>query len=580
MKFAHVARAFSLIEQEQSRIAITELLAQLLAEADAQEASIICNMALGQLHSAYVGTQFELARKSLTPVVAALLGLTLKEVEHALSTSGDLGSVILQHDANSSRSDMQLVQVYEALKKIEGVSGTGSIELKQAELFKLLKQLDALSACYVVRIVIGKLRLGFSDMTVLDALSWMVCEDKSLRPRLEHAYNISADLGALALLLKSGGIQAISAISITIGIPIRPAAAERLPTAQAIFEKIGPCVAQPKLDGFRVQVHVQKSNGNTQVMFFSRSLNNMTAMFPDLARAVAALDCQDAIFEGEAICYDPNTGNFLPFQQTAKRRRKHDIEAIKQEFPLKLFVFDALYLNGKSLLALGHEQRRTKCAELIASDKDAIIHLVEERKMSSAQELQAYFEENISAGLEGLVVKRPNAPYTPGKRNFNWIKLKRHQKGHVEDSFDCVLLGYYHGHGKRAQFGIGAFLVGIFNAKADQFETIAKVGTGLSDKEWIDLRRRADAIKAPGKPNNVVCSKELFPDVWTYPELVCEIIADEISRSPVHSAGATDHENGYALRFPRFIRYRSDKGSFEATALQEVKEMYEDQFKK
>jgi DNA ligase-1 len=183
----------------------------------------------------------------------------------------------------------------------------------------------------------------------------------------------------------------------------------------------------------------------------------------------------------------------------------------------------------------------------------------------------------IAEGLEGIVVKRPDAIYQPGKRNFNWIKLKRQEEGHIEDTIDCVILGYYAGSGKRATFGIGAFLVGVFNKKEDRFETVAKVGTGLTDQEWIDLKKQCDAIKRMQKPSNVICVKELYPDVWVIPDIVCQIRADEITKSPTHAAGKEGNMLGLALRFPRLMGYRKDKGPEDATTVAELKTMFKHQ---
>jgi len=285
------------------------------------------------------------------------------------------------------------------------------------------------------------------------------------------------------------------------------------------------------------------------------------------------------ICEGEAVAFDPHTGSFYPFQETAKRKRKYDIETMKEELPLKLFFFDLLYLDGKPLLNLTHEQRREKLINIFKGTDD-ILQVIEEKPIKNAAELETYFLKCIDSGLEGLVVKRPDAIYQPGKRNFNWIKLKREAKGELTDTIDCVVLGYYHGSGKRAKFGIGAFLVGIYNKSLDIYQTIAKVGSGLTDEEWIELRKKCDKIKSEHKPKNIECFKHLEPDVWTYPEIVVEVFADEITTSPVHTAGKTAEKSGFALRFPRFISYRTDKGPDESTSIKELNEMYDMQYKK
>lgn len=586
MKFCEVAEAFNNIEQESSRLTITKMLADLFEKATANEAQIISYLSLGNLNPVYVGTKFNFAEKSMHKVLASLLKKSTEAIKIEAKKLGDVGLIMQNSDWETDMeggtlnvSELTVTQVEKSLREFLEISGTGAQSAKEHFLKNLLSQLDKISAKYVIRVILQKLRLGFSDMTLLDAFSWMVKENKSLRKPLENAYNISADIGLIIKTLKNDGIEEIEHMKINPGIPIRPAAAERLPTAEAIIKKLGTCVAQPKLDGFRLQVHVFKESGQKKVRFFSRNLQDMSKMFPELSEAAKTLG-DDFVAEGEAIAYDAETGTFLPFQETVKRRRKYGIEEMAKDVPLKLYFFDLLYVEKKSLLEKSHKERRTKMLSLFKNKKNIEeIAPIEEIVVETAEELKEYFSQNISSGLEGLVVKRQDSIYQPGKRNFNWIKLKREEMGHLEDTLDCVILGYYTGHGKRANFGIGALLVGVYNEKNDVYETVAKIGTGLSDQEWRDQKKTCDEIAVQIKPKNVVCAKELVPDVWVAPEIVCLIRADEITLSPLHSAGATKTHLGFALRFPRIMGYREDKSAKEATTVAEVERLYEDQSK-
>jgi DNA ligase-1 len=577
MKFRTVAEYFAKIEATPGRVDMTKLLAELLTEASAQEAQIIADFSLGQLRPPYIGTQFNFAEKNFENALADLLDKDVASVKAAVKQAGDVGSVVGEGTWETN-ANLTVLDVFSLLEQFEAISGEGSQERKSKAIVELLKKLDPLSAKYVVRIILGTLRLGFSDMTLIDALSWMEVGDKSLKNGIEHAYNICVDIGLITKTLKEEGAEALRNMQIHVGIPIRPAAAERLPTAADIVEKMGDCVAQPKLDGFRLQIHVKKDADTIEIHFFSRNLIDMSSMFPDLVDELKKLDVKELICEGEAIVFDPNTGSFVPFQETVKRKRKHGIEQAASEYPLKLYLFDILYLNGTSLLNETHEERRKKMLEVAASAHSNIIIPIEEEPIHSAYELELYFAQNIDAGLEGLVVKKPNSHYQPGKRNFNWIKLKKHQTGQLEDTLDCVVLGYYAGSGKRAGFGIGAFLVGVFNKAQDCFQTVAKIGTGLTDQEWKDLKERCDEAIVAEKPKNVECPRELYPSVWVDPKIVCSIRADEITMSPLHTAGKTEKNLGYALRFPRIMGYRPDKSPEEATQVSEVKRLFEDQF--
>jgi DNA ligase-1 len=568
MKFSTVADCFARIESIDSRNEITNMLAILLRQATPYEASIIMYLALGLLQPPYKAHQFSFAQKSMIKCLAELFGESLVIVQEQVDKVGDVGSLFSLYPWHNDQT-LKLTEVYDALVHFEAIGGVGSQEQKSIFFQNLLKQLDAHSAKYVVRMVLGTLRLGFSDMTLLDALSWMVSNDKSYKAILEGAYNRCADLGLIARVFKESGIEGINGIDITVGIPIRPAAADRLSDAHEIFEKLGPCVAQPKLDGFRVQVHLLKKHSKVEVHFFSRNLLDMSDMFPELVQVILGLPLESLIVEGEAIVYDPNIGQFLPFQETVKRKRKHGIEEAAQDYPLRLYLFDILYYNGVSMLGKTHTERRGLLDHVCAAI-DHTIFPIEDKKISSEEELREYFLEQIGAGLEGIVVKKPDAIYQPGKRNSNWIKLKYHGDEKLNDTIDVVILGYYSGHGRRSAFGVGAFLVGIYNPENDKFETIAKVGTGMDDAQWVELKHKCDTYALSAQPHNVICHKNLAPKVWVDPKIVCEVLADEITVSPSHTAGKNENKLGIALRFPRFVRYRTDKNPEQTTTLEEL----------
>jgi len=571
MNFKTVAEVFEKLDGTNGRLEMTELFSDLLKKASVQEIGPLCYLALGTLNPPHIGTQFNFAQKNMMKVLAQKVGHDEPDIKEKVNEHGDLGSIVKLYEWGNG-SDLSLMQVYDALVEIEHISGTGSQDIKSLKLQELLSELDALSAKYVIRIVLGTVRLGFSDMTMVDALSWMHSGDKSVRDVIEDAYSVCADIGRIARVLKSDGLEVVKEMKMHVGVPIRPAAADRLPDIKAIIAKLGPCVAQPKLDGFRLQLHVDKNHKEPIIKFFSRNLSDMSEMFPEFVTACKALPVKTFIADGEAMVFDPNTKQFLSFQETVKRRRKHGIAQMVSDLPLQLIIFDVLYFDGENLLPQSHTKRRAILEEVL-KETDGTLKLIDERKITTEKELEDYFISEIAAGLEGLVIKKPEAPYQPGKRNANWIKLKYQAADKLNDTIDVVVLGYYPGKGKRAQFGIGAFLVGIFNPRTEQYETVAKVGTGLTDLEWVEFKSRCDALKVSEKPKTVQCDKNLEPMVWMQPSMVCEVVADEVTISPVHTAGKTEDRLGFALRFPRFIKYRDDKSSHQATTLVELEKM-------
>ena len=577
MKFFFVAQLFKNIEQKASRLEKTQLLAHALSQLSADEAKMVTYLSMGDLYSSYQNIQFNIADKGLVEIIASLVGQSAEKIMQDYKQQGDLGNVIECY-WQADDQDLSISHVYYHLVAVAQISGIGSTEAKLQSLVNLLAQLDTLSAKYVIRIITKSLRLGFSDMTLIDAFSWMEVGNKSLQDTIEYAYNVCADLGLVVYTLKTEGIAAVKKMTSQVGIPIRPAAAERLATAQEIVDKLGRCAAQPKLDGFRLQIHLDKTGSIPVVKFYSRNLIDMSYMFPDIAAQVMQLPVQTLICEGEAIGYHEQTQTYLQFQETVKRKRKHNITQALDEIPLHVYLFDLLYFNGVSMLESTHKHRREQLMKVVAMTNSSELFLIDERVVSTGEQLDDYFLENIGAGLEGLVVKKQDSVYQPGKRNFNWIKLKRRTGQKLGDTIDTVILGYYVGQGRRSSLGIGAFLVGIYNQELGHFESIAKVGTGMSDIEFIDLKLRCDTIAIKEPLHIVKVAKNLYPDVWVEPKIVCEIRADDITKSPLHTAGKGQDNLGYALRFPRFVKYRHDKSSVDATSSLELARLYEMQY--
>ncbi|MDR3646363.1 MAG: hypothetical protein P4L22_02355, partial [Candidatus Babeliales bacterium] len=398
MLFQDVAVTFNQIEPVQSRLEMTSMLSELLKKATPEEAKIISYLSLGELNPPYIGTQTNFAEKSAIKSISKLLDIPEVEVKQKFKDTGDLGSII-EAGTWQEKSSLTVEQMYARILDIVNISGEGSQELKQDCVLLLLREIDPISAKFIIRIITHTLRLGFSDMTLIDAFSWMLVGNKSLRKEMENEYNLCVDIGLVAYNAKKEGIDGVKKLTMRVGIPVRPAAAERLPTPKDIIEKIGHCIAQPKIDGFRLQVHLDKTGKEPVVRFFSRNLVDMSHMFPDLVEALLKLNVDTLICEGEAVVYDVDTGNFVPFQETIKRKRKHGIEEASTELPLKLFLFDILYLNGESLLHLGCEARRDKLKIALKpkSPKDVqnTINLIEEKKVETAKELEDYFLEKV-----------------------------------------------------------------------------------------------------------------------------------------------------------------------------------------
>jgi len=571
MKFSELAGYLDQLEATSSRNEMVRILAELYRACSVDEIEPVTYLIQGRLAPFFEPVEIGLGERLLISAIATAYRTPKEEVSKLYRQIGDVG-VTAQRLApkDGHGAPPAVVDVHQRLREIAGTSGAGSLQRKLDLFAGLLDELDPASAKHLVRITVGKMRLGIGDPTVLDALSFAKRGDRSLRPTLEAAYNRTSDLGLVARTLWAEGERGLDALKVTVGKPLRPQLAERLPNPDSVIRKLGIVGVQPKYDGFRVQIH----KDSDRVSIFSRNLETMTSMFPELVAAARRLNVETAILDGEAIAYNPESEEYVPFQETTSRRRKEGIEEFALRVPLRAFIFDVMYRDGSDLTPLPYE-KRFEIANEVIRDTDTLL-TAPLTKTDSAEVLTRELLDNISRGLEGVVAKRLDSPYQAGARNFNWVKLKRVASGELTDTVDVVLLGYYGGKGKRAEFGAGALLAGVYDSDRDEFVTISKLGTGLSDEGWRDIHKRVNRLEVSHRPPRV--NSILVPDVWLQPEVVVEVLADEITPSPRHTAGKVDDQPGFALRFPRIVSFRSeDKKAEDATTVREIREMFDQQ---
>ncbi len=580
MLFDEVSRYYERLENTSSRLAMVDILSELFSKARPDEIKNLIYMTQGVLAPSFEGVQIGMAEKFTEAAIAMASGYSKEDSIASFRKTGDMGLTAEEFIKKGklrtlSRKELEVNYVFESMLKIAGTSGHGSQESKIKMLVELLASASPLEARYMTRFALGTLRLGAGDATILESLSKAYTGDRNAKPKLENAYNICNDLGRVGQTLSEKGIPGIERLKVSLFSPIRPALAERLPTADAILERMGgKCAIESKYDGFRVQVHIDRKK--KKVEMFSRNLEKTTEMFPDLAKAaLLEVRAAEAILEGEALAYDDTTGEFRPFQETIQRKRKHDIAEKSAAFPLHLFAFDLMYLDGEDYLGKPYEERREKLESIIKGD--GTIRFSDRIIATTPRQIDKYFEEAVESGLEGIVAKDLHAPYIAGARKFSWIKLKRSYKGELSDTVDLVILGYYLGKGQRTEFGFGGLLAGTYNENRDVFETITRIGTGFSEKQMETLGSILRKIKVARRPARVDALIE--PHFWVEPKYVVTVRADEITRSPTHTCGKPEgkpDEPGFALRFPRLVSdgVREDKGAEDATTTKEIAEMY------
>src|SRR5438874_2170274 len=570
MNFAALAANLERMEGTKSRNELVRILAEVYQASTSDELQPITYLIQGRLAPFFEPVEIGLGERLLMTAIGVAYAAPKEEVAKLNRQTGDLG-VTAQRLAPPSQPDSpSVVEVHQRLSQIAAAGGPGSQQQKLQIFTALLGDLDSVSAKHLVRITLGKMRLGIGDPTVLDALSFAKKGDRSLRPVLEGAYNRTSDLGLIARTLWEVGEAGLDALKVSAGHPLRPQLAERLPNPEAVIKKLGTVGVQPKYDGLRVQIH--KEGG--KVSIFSRNLESMTEMFPELVDAASGLKVQSVILDGEAIAYNPESEEYVTFQETTARRRKEGIQEFAARAPMRAFVFDVMFRDGSDLTPMHYEQRFEIVKELVRSSDTLLTAPL--MKTDSAEVLTRELLDNISRGLEGVVAKRLDSPYQAGARNFNWVKLKRNTSGQLTDTIDVVLLGYYWGKGKRAEFGAGALLAGVYDGDKDEFVTISKLGTGLSDQGWRAIHQRLASLEVAEKPARV--NSTFVPDAWLEPAIVVEVLADEITPSPRHTAGMTGDGPGFALRFPRIVSLRAgDKQPQGATSVREIPQMREQQ---
>jgi DNA ligase-1 len=581
LRFSELVEVYEKIEATTKRLEMTDYLVELFNKTPKDLLDKVVYLTQGKLYPDFVAVELGIAEKMAVRSISMAFGISQKDVLKELKKRGDLGLTAeylasKKIQATLFAKPLEVAGVYDLLDKIARASGPGSQDLKMKLLSGLLSDAEPKEAKYILRMVTGNLRLGIADMTILDALAISFTGSKEKREIIERAYNLTSDLGDVARTLAKEGIEGIEKYHVKIGRPIRMMMAQRLATAEEILEKLGGKAAcEWKYDGERIQVHKQ----DDEVILFTRRLENITAQYPDIVKlSKEHIKAKEAIIEGEAVAIDPNTGDLLPFQLLMHRRRKYGISEAAEKFPVNLFLFDALYLDGKDLTQEPYKQRRAALKSAIEETEN--FKLAEALITDDPKEINKFFEEAIASGCEGLILKSENGIYQAGARGWLWIKLKRSYQSKMIEPIDVVIVGAFAGRGKRSG-SYGALLTAVYDKKKDSFTTICKVGSGFTDE---DLKKLPEML-SPYKINHVHprVESEMEADVWFTPAVVIEIIGDELTLSPVHTSayGEIREGAGIAVRFPRFTgRWRPDKGPEDATSVQEIVEMYQAQLKR
>jgi DNA ligase-1 len=582
LNYSIIADAYEKIEATSKRLEMIGLLVDLLKITPKEIIDKVIYLTQGKIFPDFIGLEVGIAEKLAIKSLSKVSGRDKKHIEKDLRESGDIGETTQKFVAEKIQSTffkriLSVEKVHETFAKMAKIVGSGAIGVKISLLAGLLSDASPKEAKYLMRTITRNLRLGIADMTVLDALAIAYGGGKENRSKIERAYNVSSDLGKVARTVVERGIDGIDRIQVEVFEPIRPMLAERLSSPEEILDKFnGLCSAEYKYDGERVQIHKK----GDQILLFSRRLENITSQYPDIIKFIQTrINANEVILEGEIVAIDDKTSDLLPFQELMHRRRKYGIKHFMEQYPVSLFLFEALYVNGKDLTTEKYPVRRNILETILTKNEN--IKLAKNLKTKNVQELESFFEEAIAAGSEGLICKSvgKGSIYQAGSRGWLWIKYKKDYQSELIDTTDLVIIGAFFGRGKRVGT-YGTLLLATYNKTLDMFESVTKCGTGFTDEDLSKIPKILKKHLIPKKHSRV--SSTIIAEVWFEPTVVLEILGAEVTLSPIHTCGLNSikKERGLAVRFPRFTgKYRTEKNAEDATTSEEIINMYQNQLK-
>ncbi|KAF0852866.1 mitochondrial ATP-dependent DNA ligase [Andalucia godoyi] len=594
--FAHLSLAFKAISDESGRLKSTDYLAACFREIRLKTPDDLLPavyLSTGTIAPPYAGVELGIGNAAMQKAIGEAYGKSVPQLKTLFEQIGDWGDV-----AQASKKGLKMLVkpqkltvrgVFDAFKKIAAMSGKNSQDLKRSKMIQLMISCDAefFEPLFLTRALEGNMRMGCAEQTVLDALSDAFGADKE---DVKNSFNECPSFDVLVRALLDAAAQNGDAkcrfvvsdrVTITPGVPVKPMLAKPS-NMEEVAEK---CAAEPmkfvtceyKYDGERAQLHLSK-DGNVHI--FSRNSENHTLKFPEISSGIKKHFSKESfIIDAEVVAMEGN--KILPFQTLSTRARKNVDASAEQKVLITVFAFDLLFYNGESLIAKPLKERRDLLKKFFTPVPGLFdFATFDDMDATDAEEMTNFFHQSLVANCEGIMVKVLADPYEPGRRSAGWFKVKKDYQEGLMDSLDLVPIGAYLGKGKRT--GVyGAFLLACYDSDRDEYQSICKIGTGFSEE---DLQKFTDLLKEhviPARPPqySVPDKSDLIPDVWFDTKVVWEVRAADLSLSPVHRAayGTIKDDRGVALRFPRFLRVRTDKAAQDATSAEQVVDMYHNQ---
>lgn len=519
----------------------------------------------GEIYPNYDERKIGISNQLVIKAISKASGNPSEKVLQEWKRIGDLGKVAekLIHSKKQStlftKSHLTTEKIIENLRKLPELEGEGTIEKKLSLITELLTSASPQESLYIVRTLIGDLRIGIQESTIRESLSKAFFNsDKESSKIIQEAIDNSNDLAEIFLISKKGKISEFDKISLEAGKPIKAMLAQKAKNIEEGFKAVGkPCAIEYKYDGFRLIIHKNES----EIKLFTRKLENVTKQFPEAVEYVKKYVKGDSfILDSEAIGYNKKTKEYTPFQAISQRiRRKYDIEKIREELPIEINVFDILYYNGKSLIKEPFERRAHLIRKIVTNTPYKIVSS-KQIITDNLNKAEEFYEKALKDNQEGVMMKNLSTAYQPGNRVGHMLKVKPSEK-----DLDLVITGAEYGTGKRSGW-LSSFILSCKGKEEQEFLEIGKVGTGIKEKEeqeGVSFNELNELLKP-------LITKEQGKDVKIKPKIIVAVTYQEIQQSPNYSSG-------WALRFPRITALRSDKHISEIARIEEIEKDFEDQ---
>jgi DNA ligase-1 len=555
VKYKALAATYVELESTSSILRKVEILSKLISETPKELLRKIAYLATGEVFPPWDPRKMNLAESLSVMAISRVTGSDKQEITSVLKNKGDLGSAaadLLENRKQSTlaRQELTVAGVYDAFEKISALTGVGSMERKIALLSELISNAEPDEAKYIVRTILGQLRIGVGEGILRDAIARAFRVPSGA---VEKAYSILNDYGEVAELASRGEAR-LKDVHLHPGRPLKVMLYPKSESVEEAVTKTGlPVQAEYKYDGFRTQIH----KVGDKVTVFTRRLDDITSQFPDIVEAVlASVKAREVILDSESVGIDPATGSSVPFQKISQRiKRKYDIARLVKEVPVETHLFDVLYLDGQNLIDKPLRERLSLLKGIF--EPSSRLKIVDHIEASDPEEAKEFYREALAKNVEGIMLKSLSSPYKPGHRVGYGYKLKPET-----ETLDLVVVGAEWGEGKRASW-LSSYLLAVRDPKTDEFLTVGKMATGMTE---ADLKIMTEMFKS------LVLSEKGIK-VELKPKVVLEVGFQEIQKS-------SKYASGFALRFPRMVRLRDDKGPDEADTVERVKFLFESRFKR